>query len=53
MFLKEISYAQQGCIYLFKNSIKKAILSTIIAIKNNWFITYQNVIYTCEAKLNF
>ncbi len=31
MFLKEVSYAQQGCIYLSKN-IKTVILSNILTI---------------------
>ncbi len=32
MFLKEASYAHQGCIYLFKNTVKIIILWNIIIV---------------------
>ncbi len=35
MFLKEVSSAHQGCIYLIKNTEKTAILRNIIAILNS------------------
>ncbi len=38
MFLKEVSSAHQGCIYLIKNTVKTPILWNIIKIKNNHFL---------------
>ncbi len=38
MFLKEVSYAHQGCIYLIKNTVKTVILWNIITIQNNCFL---------------
>ncbi len=35
MFLREVSYAHQGCIYLMKNTVKRVILWNIILISNN------------------
>jgi len=35
MFLKDVSYAHQGWIYLIKNTVKTVILWIIITISNN------------------
>ncbi len=34
-FLKEVTYAHQGCIYLIKNMVKTGILWNIITMENN------------------
>ncbi len=38
MFLKEVSSAQQGCIYLIKNTVKTVILLNILTISKNCFL---------------
>ncbi len=47
-FLKEVSYAQQDCIYLIKSTVK-------IYWNLKWllFDIFYNLIYSCDAKLNF
>ncbi len=37
MFLKEVTYIHQGCIYLLKNTVKSAMLWNIITIYNNFY----------------
>ncbi len=36
--LKYLSHAHQGCIYLFKNTVKTVILWNIIIILNSYFL---------------
>ncbi len=43
MFLKQVSSAPQGCIYLMKNPIKTVILWNIITISNNCFLCEYTV----------
>ncbi len=54
MFLKEVSYIHQGCIYLIKITVK-------IVKKKNWNIKklhyyvsiFENVSYYCNGKADF
>ncbi len=38
MFLKEVSFAHQGCIYLIEITVKNSNIAGIITIKNNSFL---------------
>ncbi len=51
MFLKEVSYDHQGCMYLIKVACKIAVI--LFIIKLLYFNIFLNVIYSCDAKLNF
>ncbi len=47
LFLKDVSYALQGCIYLIKNTVKTAVLH------NNTCFFYLNIFKNLNAKLIF
>ncbi len=55
ILLKEVSSAQQGWIYLIKKYIFFFKYSTysIFQITVLYLNTFQNSIYSCDAKLNF
>ncbi len=40
VFLKEVSYAQQGCICLSKNTVKTVLLCNMISVLINCFIIF-------------
>ncbi len=46
MFLKEVSYAHQDCIYLIKNTVK--IVKIYWNLKWLLFYIFYNLIYSCE-----
>ncbi len=50
-FLKEVSYAYRGCIYVIKNTVKTVIIWNITTVF--YLNRFQNFIYSCDAKLNF
>ncbi len=43
MFLKEVSYAYQGCIYLIKNTVKTVTLWNTITIYYSIAVFYFNI----------
>ncbi len=49
IFLKEVSCAHQGYIYLIKNTAKD---SNIVKLKIVYFIIFWNVIYSMAKLLN-
>ncbi len=65
MLLKKVSYARQDCIYLIKNTVKALILIFLFFFISFFIVFLQfkmtiyylkiflNVIYSCDAKLNF
>ncbi len=56
IFLKEVSYAHQGCIYLIKNTVKTLLLWNTVTISSNSFFYFNillNVIYYCDGKTEF
>ncbi len=56
MFIKEVSSAHQGCIYLIKNTIKTVILWNIITMYNKCFlceyIVKCNLFLWCKAEFS-
>ncbi len=57
MFLKEASYAHQGCIYLTKKYSETVILCNIITNENNCFLFQFNLkwrlMYSCNVKADY
>ncbi len=55
MFLKEVSYAYQDCIYLIKNTIKQHYLETLLQFKITafFFNLFKIVICSCDSKAEF
>ncbi len=52
MFLKEVSYIHQGCIYLIKITVKIAMLWNIK--KLHYYVSiFENVSYSCNGKADF
>ncbi len=40
MFIKKVSYAHQGCMYLFQNTVKSVMLQNIVSIQNYFIFEY-------------
>ncbi len=54
-FLKDISYAHQGCIYLIENTVKQFNCEILLQFKISvfYFNIFENIIYSCVGKAEF
>ncbi len=49
----KMSYGHQACIYLIKNLKKYSIVKILLQFKRMYFNILKNIIYFCDAVLNF
>ncbi len=55
MFLKEVFYAQQGCIYVIINVVKQYNCEILLQFEITavYLNIFSNVIYSCDGKVEF